>query len=219
MASSSFGVAQHDLVRSMPLTAPRATSSGEAVDEMSFIEPVSCFTWLWTLASSPGMADHDEVCTEDLSAATRAAASQDCEGRPPPHEVRVDLSERSATLLDLVRQCADFEVRMEHLTVGDYIIDGGITVERKTYADFATSLVDGRLFTQAAILARCPHRPVILLEGPRPSRMRTPGPPQHRPHRNRPRSSRVLQRQRPSPGPTGRRRQAWLTMERATVLS
>jgi ERCC4-type nuclease len=60
---------------------------------------------------------------------------------------------------------------MEHLTVGDYDIAGGITVERKTYADFATSLVDGRLFTQAAILARCPHRPVILLEGPRPSRM------------------------------------------------
>ena len=49
--------------------------------------------------------------------------------------------------------CAEFEVRMEYLTVGDYDIDGGITVERKTYADFATSLIGGRLFTQAALLA------------------------------------------------------------------
>jgi DNA excision repair protein ERCC-4 len=60
---------------------------------------------------------------------------------------------------------------MEHLTVGDYCLDRGIVVERKTHADFAVSLADGRLFPQAAKLARCPHRPVILLEGPRPARM------------------------------------------------
>ena len=87
------------------------------------------------------------------------------------HELRVDPSERHAALLELARQCDDFDVRMEHLTVGDYCIDRGIVVERKTHADFAVSLVDGRLFPQAARLARCPHRPVILLEGPRPARM------------------------------------------------
>jgi DNA excision repair protein ERCC-4 len=107
----------------------------------------------------------------DLAAGTGATTSPASEGRFPRYQLRVDLSERNATLLALVRQCADFEVRMEDLTVGDYIINGGITVERKTHADFATSLTDGRLFTQAAVLARCPHRPVILLEGPRPSRM------------------------------------------------
>jgi DNA excision repair protein ERCC-4 len=87
------------------------------------------------------------------------------------HELRVDPSERHAALLDLARQCDDFDVHMEHLTVGDYCLDRGIVVERKTHADFAVSLADGRLFPQAAKLARCPHRPVILLEGPRPARM------------------------------------------------
>jgi len=87
------------------------------------------------------------------------------------HVLRVDPSERHAALFDLARQCDDFDVRMEHLTVGDYCLDRGIVVERKTHADFAVSLVDGRLFPQAAKLARCPHRPVILLEGPRPARM------------------------------------------------
>jgi DNA excision repair protein ERCC-4 len=57
------------------------------------------------------------------------------------------------------------------LTVGDYVVGAGVLVERKTYADFAMSLVDGRLFPQAAALARSPHRPVVLLEGPKPSRM------------------------------------------------
>jgi DNA excision repair protein ERCC-4 len=87
------------------------------------------------------------------------------------HELRVDPSEQHAALLDLARQCDDFDVRMEHLTVGDYCLDRGIVVERKTHADFAVSLVDGRLFPQAAKLARCPHRPIILIEGPRPARM------------------------------------------------
>ena len=87
------------------------------------------------------------------------------------HELRVDPSERHSALLELARQCDAFDIRMEHLTVGDYCIDRGIVVERKTHADFALSLVDGRLFPQAARLARCPHRPVILLEGPRPARM------------------------------------------------
>jgi hypothetical protein len=60
---------------------------------------------------------------------------------------------------------------MEHLPVGDYCLDRGIVVERNTHADFAISLVDGRLFPQAAKLAHCPHRPIILIEGPRPARM------------------------------------------------
>jgi DNA excision repair protein ERCC-4 len=87
------------------------------------------------------------------------------------HQLRVDFAERNAVLLDLVRKSEHFAVQLEQLEVGDYVIDSGIIIERKTYADFATSLVDGRLFPQAAALARSPHRPVLLLEGPRPSQM------------------------------------------------
>lgn len=87
------------------------------------------------------------------------------------YQLHVDYSERSATLLDLARQSGVFDVRMVRLAIGDYLIDGGVLVERKTYADFATSLVDGRLFRQAATLARSPHRPVVLLEGPSPTSM------------------------------------------------
>ena len=67
--------------------------------------------------------------------------------------LRVDFSERHATLVDLARTCVDFDVQMDRLEVGDYCLDGRVVIERKTYADFATSLVDGRLFPQAAALA------------------------------------------------------------------
>ena len=87
------------------------------------------------------------------------------------HKLRVDFSERHAALFDLARKSGDFDIRLEQLSIGDYFVDGGVIVERKTYADFAMSLVDGRLFPQAAALARSPHRAVVLLEGPKPPRM------------------------------------------------
>jgi ERCC4 domain len=78
----------------------------------------------------------------------------DASARRSPHVLRVDLSERNATLVDLARACGDFDVRMDHLDVGDYCIDGGVVIERKTYADFAMSLTDGRLFPQVAALTK-----------------------------------------------------------------
>src|SRR6266571_5179858 len=44
------------------------------------------------------------------------------------HELQVDPSEGDAALIDLVRQCDEFDVRMERLPVGDYCLDRGIVV-------------------------------------------------------------------------------------------
>ena len=105
-------------------------------------------------------ADRNQVETETDAPARR-------------YVLRVDFSERHATLLDLARTCVDVDVdvRMDRLDVGDYCIDGRVVIERKTYADFAMSLADGQLFPHAAALARSPHRPVVLLEGPKPAKM------------------------------------------------
>jgi DNA excision repair protein ERCC-4 len=89
----------------------------------------------------------------------------------PPCRLDVDVSERHAVLADLARQCGRFDVRSVRLVTGDYLIDKRVLVERKTLADFAASLADGRLFPQAAALARSPHRPVVLIEGPTPLHM------------------------------------------------
>jgi DNA excision repair protein ERCC-4 len=87
------------------------------------------------------------------------------------HRIQVDHSEREAPLLELLRQSSDFDVRISRLTVGDYLINDEVLIERKTIVDFAASLVDGRLFPQAARLARDGHRTLILIEGPRAASM------------------------------------------------
>jgi len=87
----------------------------------------------------------------------------------PVHQLVVDHSERHAALLDAVRRSGWFDVRMDHLAAGDYLMNGEVLVERKTIRDLVASLIDGRLFPQVARLAHSPHRSLLLIEGPTPS--------------------------------------------------
>lgn len=85
------------------------------------------------------------------------------------HQVAVDHSEGRSALLDAVRRNGAFEVRMAHLASGDYLIDNEVLIERKSVADFAASLIDGRLFPQVARLAHSCYRSLLLIEGPTPT--------------------------------------------------
>lgn len=82
------------------------------------------------------------------------------------HQIIVDHSESRSALLDALRRSSVFEVRMAHLTTGDYLLNDRALVERKSVADFATSLIDGRLLPQVARLAHSGFRAVLLIEGP-----------------------------------------------------
>lgn len=87
-------------------------------------------------------------------------------GQCSPVLVIADARERGSQLLELLERSPVFDLRMGRLRCGDYLIENQVTVERKRYDDFAVSLIDGRLFSQAAALSRLP-RPMILVEGPR----------------------------------------------------
>jgi Fanconi anemia group M protein len=80
----------------------------------------------------------------------------------------VDARERPSRLFDLALASNVFDVRVASLRVGDYLVADAVLIERKTAFDFAASLVDGRLFPQAALLARQDARGVFLLEGALP---------------------------------------------------
>lgn len=79
--------------------------------------------------------------------------------------IQVDDRESHAPVLPALRQCADFEVTVTRLKLGDYLVDGRLLFERKTMSDLAMAIVDGRLFAQALRLASTPLRPAIILEG------------------------------------------------------
>jgi len=59
----------------------------------------------------------------------------------------------------------NINVKMEQLSVGDYLIDNEIIIERKTNIDFVQSIITGHLFDQCARLRKTGMIPLIVVEG------------------------------------------------------
>jgi Fanconi anemia group M protein len=87
---------------------------------------------------------------------------------PPPSEPRVavvaDHREfSSAVVRELSR--LGVVVKPETLETADYVLSERVAVERKAADDFASSLIDGRLFTQVKALRDAYTAPLLVVEG------------------------------------------------------
>jgi DNA excision repair protein ERCC-4 len=80
-------------------------------------------------------------------------------------EIVVDDRERPSGVIAELEKAGKAIVKVERLSVGDYCVDSAVIIERKTAADFAQSLMDGRLFSQAGRMASSPFRPAYIIEG------------------------------------------------------
>ena len=78
--------------------------------------------------------------------------------------VVVDFREKPSGIIDLMI-VGGIDVQVKRVANGDFILDGVITVERKTADDFIVSIIDGRLFGQLANLKKNSDHPVLLIEG------------------------------------------------------
>jgi len=78
-----------------------------------------------------------------------------------------DHRERPSGIAGILTRVYGLQVRECVLVAGDYRIGNRILVERKTWLDFAQSIVDGRLFRQAARLRKACELPLLLVEGNR----------------------------------------------------
>ncbi len=75
-------------------------------------------------------------------------------------KIFADNRENGAVISELERLCS---VEKKNLPVGDYICSDRVVVERKSESDFASSIMDGRLFSQMKEL-RAYEKPVLLIE-------------------------------------------------------
>lgn len=80
-----------------------------------------------------------------------------------------DDRENAGGVIAELRARADVTLVIRRLATGDFLVEERFAVERKTLADFAVSIIDGRLFKQAAALAHDRCRGVLVLEGTGPS--------------------------------------------------
>jgi DNA excision repair protein ERCC-4 len=80
-------------------------------------------------------------------------------------QIVVDDRERPSGVVAELEKLGGVVVKMEHLAVGDYCVDGAVLIERKSAADFAHSLIDARLFGQAGRMVTSHLRPAYIIEG------------------------------------------------------
>ena len=80
-------------------------------------------------------------------------------------KIVADDRERPSGIPDLMDREADVDLHIQRLLCGDYVVNDGLTVERKTAHDFLVSLIDGRLFRQVAKLKKIAEHPLFVVEG------------------------------------------------------
>lgn len=74
-------------------------------------------------------------------------------------------SRESRSGLTLKLQALGATVVSEELECGDYVLAEGFVVERKTATDLIVSILDKRIFTQAAVMKSAYKRAVVVVEG------------------------------------------------------
>ena len=80
--------------------------------------------------------------------------------------IHIIIDDREPQAMDtLFAQNNGLFLKRQRLPTGDYLINDRLLVERKTIADLAASIVDGRLFRQAMGLASSEHLPLLIIEG------------------------------------------------------
>jgi DNA excision repair protein ERCC-4 len=82
-----------------------------------------------------------------------------------PTEIIIDHRENQSSVWEYLSALPDIQLRWKDLSTGDYIVEQGAVFERKTASDFAASLIDQRLFSQAKRLAEQPLRAAFIIEG------------------------------------------------------
>jgi len=78
-------------------------------------------------------------------------------------KIIIDSRERCTEIMKTLENMTEIEIQT--LPVGDYILSDRVCVERKTVSDFLASLMDKRLFSQAADLSRNFKKPLLFIEG------------------------------------------------------
>lgn len=88
--------------------------------------------------------------------------------RKEPAKIVVDHREKASQLVGKLSELGAI-LEFKSLKVGDYVISENVAIERKTFNDFAGSIVDRRLFEQIRAMKEAYSSPILLLEGRGPT--------------------------------------------------
>lgn len=80
-------------------------------------------------------------------------------------KIVADMRESRSTIISLLQRLPGYEIAVQELDCGDYLLRDDFPVERKAAADFVASILDRRLFEQVAKLKAQYGRATFIIEG------------------------------------------------------
>ena len=83
----------------------------------------------------------------------------------PKLRIVADHREANADVIGHLCSLPEVALEFRQLTTGDYEVEECCVFERKSIRDFAMSIVDGRLFSQATRLSKYDRPAAIIIEG------------------------------------------------------
>ena len=111
--------------------------------------------------AQPGLTEFENESETDEEPTIASAGGGDT------IEIVADQRELNATIGRELSRRDEYEVRLETLEVGDYVLSDRVVVERKTAADFVDTLLGGdrSLFEQIGAMTTHYDRPIVIIEG------------------------------------------------------
>jgi Fanconi anemia group M protein len=105
-----------------------------------------------------GVSEYTAIDMEDIAV--------DIKTHPLTQPVTIYVDDREpGEMVDMLRSVRNLTVEVATLETGDYVVEGKLIIERKTIADFVTSVSGKRLFLQAERIGELGVRGVLLIEG------------------------------------------------------
>ena len=83
----------------------------------------------------------------------------------PATHIAADDRETKSGVPAVLQGMENVDLQIRRLSLGDYLADRRLRIERKTLPDFAQSVIDGRLFRQMINLAASRAKGILILEG------------------------------------------------------
>ncbi|ELY78939.1 DEAD/DEAH box helicase [Natrinema pallidum] len=124
------------------------------------------------VAAGPGLQAFGERNSETGSDQDTGDEADEIETHEPHADgdtvaVVADQREMDANIARDLSRREEYEISLETLDVGDYVLSDRVVVERKSVADFVDSLVGGdrSVFEQVGAMARHYSRPIVVIEG------------------------------------------------------
>ncbi|MDR0768118.1 MAG: DEAD/DEAH box helicase [Methanosarcinales archaeon] len=169
---SKYGSQKSDIQDSIRKSDVQKSNASKISDSGTFSSPADDFhiSEMIAVSAEPPLRSHafseNFASCSDSNPDSDSAKIPESKSLEPTLKILADTREIKSGVLKYLDKYG-IELKTTKLDVADYVVSDDMAVERKTIADFSSSLIGGKrsLFSQLIDLSRAYKKPILIIEG------------------------------------------------------